>query len=63
MPASDRIAIESQRWDVDQRDVTIEYTLAADLATRIRDGLSVALAGGVIWLTTMWWRRRREWPA
>ena len=63
VPASDRIAIESQRRDVDQRDVTIEYTLAADLATRVRGGLSVALAGGVIWLTTTWWRRRRELSA
>jgi hypothetical protein len=60
VPASDRIAIESQRRDVDQRDVTIEYTLAADLATRVRGGLSVALTGAVIWLTTMWWRRRRR---
>ena len=60
VPASDRIAIEAQRRDVDQRDVTIEYTLAADRATRLRGGLSVALAGAVIWLAAVWWRRRRE---
>jgi hypothetical protein len=60
VPASDRIAVLSQRRDVDQRDVIIEYTLAADFAARVRGGLSVALAGAGIWLTTMWWRRRRE---
>jgi hypothetical protein len=60
IPASERVAIASQRRDVDQRDVTIEYTLRADPATRVRGGLSVAIAGTLIWITTLWWRRRRQ---
>ena len=57
VPASERVSIVAQRRDVDQRDVTIEYTLAADPATRVRGGLSAAAAGAAIWLT-VWWRRR-----
>jgi hypothetical protein len=59
VPASDRVAVVAQRRDVDQRDVTIEYVLQADRATRLRGGLAVAITGGLIWLTTTWWRRRR----
>ena len=60
MPSSDRVAVASQRRDADQRDVTIEYELRADPATRLRGGLAVASAGALIWLTTWLWRRRRE---
>ena len=60
VPASERVAVVSQRRDVDQRDVTIEYTLGPDAATRVRGGLSAGAAGAVIWLTSLWWRRRRE---
>ncbi len=60
VPASDRVAVASQRRDVDQRDVTIEYTLRAEAATRVRGGLMVAIAGTLIWITTLWRRRRRE---
>ena len=60
VPASDRVAVVAQRRDVDQRDVTIEYTLAPDPATRVRGGLSAVAAGAVILLTSVWWRRRRE---
>ena len=59
VPASDRVAVVSQRRDVDQRDVTIEYTLAPDPATRLRGGLSAGAAGAAIWLTSLWWRRRQ----
>ena len=60
VPASARVAVVSQRRDVDQRDVTIEYTLGPDPETRVRGGLSAGAAGAAIWLTTLWWRRRRE---
>ena len=60
VPSSDRVAVASQRRDADQRDVTIEYELRADSATRLRGGLAVAFAGALIWLTTWLWRRRRE---
>jgi hypothetical protein len=62
VPTSDRVAVVSQRRDVDQRDVTVEYTLRPDAATRIRGGVLVALAGALIWLTA-WWRRRRREPS
>ena len=62
VPASDRVAVAAQRRDVDQRDVTIEYTLRPDAATRIRGGVLVAVAGAVIWLA-VWWRRRRREPS
>jgi len=58
VPANDRVAVVTQRRDVDQRDVTIEYTLAPDPATRVRGGLSAGAAGAVILLTSVWWRRR-----
>jgi len=60
VPSSDRVAVASQRRDVDQRDVTIEYELRADSATRLRGGLAVAFAGALLWLTAWWWRRGRE---
>jgi len=60
VPASERVSIVAQRRDVDQRDVTIEYTLAADRATRVRGGLSAATAGAAIWLMVAWRRRRNR---
>jgi hypothetical protein len=60
VPSSDRVAIVAQRRDPDQRDLMIEYTLEADPATRVRGGLSAGAAGAAIWLTSLWWRRRRE---
>jgi hypothetical protein len=60
VPASERVTVVRQRRDVDQRDVTIEYTLGADAATRVRGGLSAAAGGGAIWLTSLWWRRQRN---
>jgi hypothetical protein len=57
VPASERVAVVRQRRDVDQRDVTIEYTLAADLATRALGALAAAVAGAAIWLAARWRRR------
>ncbi len=62
VPASDRVAVTSQRRDADQRDVTIEYTLRADHATRVRGGLSAGAAGAVIWVACWWWRRQSLIP-
>jgi hypothetical protein len=55
-PADARVTIEGQRRDPDQRELTIEYTLRADATTRLRAGLSVALAGALVWLVAL--RRR-----
>jgi hypothetical protein len=60
VPSSHRVAIAAQRRDPDQRDLTIEYTLGADPATRVRGGLSAGAAGAAIWLTSLWWRRRQR---
>ena len=57
VPASGRVAVAAQRRDIEQRDVTIEYTLAADSATRIRGGLTAAVAAAILWTTALWWRR------
>ena len=47
-------AVVRRERDVDQRDVTVEYTLAADPTTRLRGGLSVAGGGAALW----GWRAR-----
>ena len=60
VPGSARVVVASQQRDVNQRDVTIEYTLGPDPETRVRGGLSAGAAGAAIWLTSLWWRRRRE---
>jgi hypothetical protein len=61
-PGSDRISIRSQQRDRVQRDLTIEYVLRPDAATRLRAGLWVAGTGVLIWLTVVW-RRRAAPPA
>jgi hypothetical protein len=58
MPASDRVVVASQRRDVDQRELTVEYTLRDAPATRVRRGLSVAGTAALVWFTA--WRRRRR---
>ena len=63
VPVSSRVVIAAQRRDVAQRELTIDYTLQADAATRLRGGLSVAVTGALIWLSTRRWRRRRETSA
>jgi len=59
VPVSDRVMVEGQRRDVDQRDLTVDYTLRPDPATRAWAGLSVGLAGALILLANVWWRRLR----
>jgi hypothetical protein len=59
VPVSDRVTVEAQRRDVDQRDLTVDYTLRPDPETRARSGLSVGLAGALILLANVWWRRLR----
>lgn len=55
VPSSGRVAIAAQRRNADQRDLTIEYELRADRATRIGGGLTVAVAGALLWVAS---RRR-----
>ena len=57
VPAGDRISIRSQQRDPVQRNLTIEYVLRPDAATRLRHGLGVAAAVTVLWLTVLWRRR------
>jgi hypothetical protein len=63
VPASDRITVGAQRRDAEQRDVTIEYVLRADRAARVRGGVQVASAGGVVLVALVWWRRRAASPS
>ena len=58
VPASERVSLTAQRRDPDQRELTIEYTLAADAATRMRGGATAALTGALIWAAV--WRRRQK---
>jgi hypothetical protein len=59
VPASDRVTVEAQSRDVDQRDLVVDYVLRGDPATRTRSGLSVGLTGALILLANVWWRRLR----
>jgi hypothetical protein len=58
VPASDRVTVAAQRRDVDQRDLLVDYTLRGDPATRVRQGLPVGVAGALVVLVNVWWRRR-----
>ena len=57
VPGSDRVSIAAQRRDVDQRELTIEYTLRADPRSRARDGLVAGVVAALLWMTSMRWRR------
>jgi len=57
VPASDRVSIGAQRRDVDQRELTIEYTLRADASARTRAGLFAGLAVALILAGMASWRR------
>jgi hypothetical protein len=58
VPASDRVIVGTQRRDVDQRELIVDYTLRDDPATRVRHGLSLSVTGAVVLLVNVWWRRR-----
>jgi hypothetical protein len=58
VPASDRVTVASQRRDVDQRDLTVDYRLRGDPAARMRQELTVAVTGALVLLVNVWWRRR-----
>jgi len=58
IPASDRVTVGAQRRDVDQRDLLVDYTLRGDPATRVREGLPAGVAGALVVLVNVWWRRR-----
>jgi len=57
VPANDRVTVGSQRRDAVQRELTIEYSLDADPATRVRGGLAAAAAAALIWVTVSFRRR------
>jgi hypothetical protein len=58
VPDSDRVTVAAQRRDVDQRDLVVDYRLRGDRTTRVRQGLSVSLAGALVLVVNVWWRRR-----
>ena len=59
VPDNDRVTVAGQQRDVDQRELTVNYTLRPDPAVRTRSGLSVGFAGALILLANVWWRRLR----
>ena len=63
VPADDRVTVGSQRRDAVQRELTIEYSLDADPATRVRGGLAAAAAAALIWLVVSWRPLRPQSPA
>jgi hypothetical protein len=58
VPASERVTIARQQRDVAQQVLTVEYLLRADRGTRALSGLTVGIAGVLIWLAMMWYRSR-----
>jgi len=59
VPASDRVSVSSQRRDVDQRELVVDYVLRADPMVRARRWWLAAVAGVWIALAVVWRRRRR----
>ena len=58
VPATDRVVVAAQHRDVDQRDLVVDYNLRGEPATRVRRGLPVGVAGGLVLAVQVWWRRR-----
>ena len=58
VPATDRVIVAAQHRNVDQRDLVVDYNLRGEPATRVRRGLPVGVAGGLILAIQVWWRRR-----
>jgi hypothetical protein len=56
-PASERVTIAAQHRDPEQRELTIDYSLAPGRAGRLRAGTSLAAAAVLIWFAA---RRRRR---
>jgi hypothetical protein len=50
VPASDRVAVIAQHRDVDQRELTIDYTLRGDRSTRLGEGAFVVIGAAFVWL-------------
>jgi hypothetical protein len=48
VPLDDRVAVTAQRRDADQRDLTVDYTLAAGATTRTSRWLLVGLAAVLV---------------
>jgi len=58
MPATDRVVVAAQHRNVDQRDLAVDYNLRGTPATRVRRGLPVGVACGLVLALQVWWRRR-----
>ncbi len=59
-PADTRVALISQRRDADQREITIQYTLAGDRQPPLSWWLVAGLAGITAMVSETRWRRRRR---
>jgi len=57
VPTNDRVTVGSQRRDLDQRELVIDYGLGADAATARRQSAVAAVGGVVIVAALLWWRR------
>jgi len=57
VPASDRIAVTAQRRDVDQRELTIDYTVGAATETRVWK-LAVGISSACLFVALVWSARR-----
>ena len=57
VPVSDRVAVAAQRRDVDQRELTVDFVLRPQPASKSGYWLTIAVAGMLIALTALWYRR------
>jgi hypothetical protein len=57
VPASGRIAVTAQRRDVDQRELTIEYTVGGATETRVWT-LAVGISSAFMFIALLWSARR-----
>ena len=58
VPLSDRVAISTQRRDVDQRELIVDYVLSADAMTAVRGWFLPSLFG-ILALAALGWLRQR----
>ena len=58
VPTSDRVSISSQRRDVDQRELIVDYVLDGDRTSTARAWYGVSILCVLLALASLWWRSR-----